>query len=84
MRDPDMPVPLEPPRPAKRPQYGHDPNGDLNRFEDEDEEYYDEEEDLDVDEAIAELEEYAEGTPPSSASPSAGPCIQVTRRESRN
>ena len=47
-------VPLAPPRPAKRPQYGQDAAAESGSL-DEEEEY---DEDFDIDEAIAQLEEY--------------------------
>jgi hypothetical protein len=52
-------VPLAPPRPAKRPQYGQEATAESGSFEEE-EEYY---EDFDIEEAIAQLEEY-EGMSP--------------------
>lgn len=53
-------VTLEPPRAAKRPQYGQDATAESGTYE---EEYYDDE-DFDIDEAIAQLEEIEEGMSP--------------------
>lgn len=48
-------VPLTPARPSKKPQYGQDATAESGAFETD--EYLDDE-DFDIEEAIAQLEEY--------------------------